>query len=200
MNLIRSACLAVALVVSSGSVATAQDFDKGFTAHQAGDYVTALEEWRPLAEQGDAAAQTNLGYMYEFGEGVSQDDAEAVRWYRLAAEQGDAAAQKNLGYMYEKGQGVLQDYAEAVRWFRLAAEQGYAMAQTNLGYMYDAGQGVLQDNVKAHMWYNIGAANGDALGGENRGKIAARMTPADISQAQAMARECMSSGYADCGW
>jgi hypothetical protein len=50
------------------------------------------------------------------------------------------------------------------------------------------------------MWYNIGAANGNALGGENRGKLADEMTSADISQAQAMARECMSSGYTDCGW
>ena len=66
--------------------------------------------------------------------------------------------------------------------------------------MYQNGLGVPQDNILAHMWYNIGAANGDALGGENRGKIADEMTPADISLAQAMARECMSSGYADCGW
>jgi TPR repeat protein len=66
--------------------------------------------------------------------------------------------------------------------------------------MYGNGRGVLQDNVRAHMWYNIGAANGNALGGENRGKLADEMTSADISQAQAMARECMSSGYTDCGW
>jgi TPR repeat protein len=164
MNFVRSIFLVVALVLSSGSVATAQDFDKGLVAYNAGDFVTALEEWRPLAEQGDAAAQYNLGWMYE------------------------------------NGNGVLQDYAEAVRWYRLAAEQGNARAQTNLGGKYEFGSGVLQDNVKAHMWYNIGAANGNALGGENRGKIADQMTPADISQAQAMARECMSSGYSDCGW
>jgi len=66
--------------------------------------------------------------------------------------------------------------------------------------MYGNGRGVLQDNVKAHMWYNIGAANGNAIAGDNRDDIAEEMTPADISQAQAMARECMSSGYSDCGW
>jgi TPR repeat protein len=200
MNLVRSLFLAVILSVSSGSVATAQDFDKGLVAHNAGDFVTALEEWRPLAEQGDAAAQYNFGLMYENGNGVLQDYAEAVRWYRLAAEQGNAWAQTYLGGMYGLGKGVLQDHAEAVRWYRLAAEQGNARAQTNLGGKYEFGSGVLQDNVKAHMWYNIGAANGNALGGENRGKIADQMTPADISQAQAMARECMSSGYSDCGW
>ncbi len=73
-------------------------------------------------------------------------------------------------------------------------------AQTKLGWMYSNGRGILQDNVKAHMWYNIGAANGSASGGEDREEIAARMIPADISQAQAMARECMSSSYSDCGW
>ena len=68
--------------------------------------------------------------MYDEGEGVPQDDAEAVRWYRLAAEQGDATAQYNLGLMYDEGEGVPQDDAEAVRWYRLAAEQGDASAQS----------------------------------------------------------------------
>ena len=200
MNFARSIFLVMAFSVSSGSVATAQDFDKGYAAGQAGDFATALEEFRPLAEQGHATAQLGLGWMYQNGQGVPQGDAEAVKWYRLAAEQGDARAQYNLGLMYINGQGVLQDYSESVKWYRLAAEQGHAMAQSNLGFMYEKGQGVLQDNVKAHMWYNISAANGNALGAENRGKRATAMTPADISLAQAMARECMSSGYTDCGW
>ena len=74
--------------------------------------------------------------MYDNGEGVPEDAAEAVRWFRLAAEQGDATAQFNLGVMYDNGEGVPKDAAEAVRWFRLAAEQGYAAAQLNLGVMY----------------------------------------------------------------
>ena len=63
-------------------------FDEGVAAYDRGDYATALEEWLPIAEQGHAAAQKHLGTMYEFGQGVSQDYAEAVKWYRLAAEQG----------------------------------------------------------------------------------------------------------------
>jgi len=100
--------------------------------------------------------------------------------------------------MYDNGQGVPQDYAEAVKWYRLAADQGNANAQSNLGFMYGKGLGVLQDNVMAHMWNNIGAANGNELGGTNRDKIAKKMTSADISKAQQMARECMSSGYTKC--
>ena len=90
---------------------------------------TAAKTFRKLAEQGDPDAQTNLGFMYDEGQGVLQDYAEAVKWYRLAAEQGDAVAQYNLGFMYEMGKGVLQDYAEAVKWYRLAADQGDASAQ-----------------------------------------------------------------------
>jgi len=70
-----------------------------------------------------------LGRMFEEGQGVAQDTAEAIRWYRLAAEQGHADAQYNLGRMFEEGQGVAQDTAEAIRWYRLAAEQGNVFAR-----------------------------------------------------------------------
>ena len=142
----------------------AQDFQKGLDAYDAADYATAIQEWTPLAEAGYGNAQYNLGYMYELGQGVLQDDAEAVRLYRLAAEQGDASAQINLGYMYAYGKGVLQD------------------------------------NVTAHMWYNICAANGNELGGTFRDSIAEGMTQQAIEQAQQMARDCMSSGYQNCGY
>ena len=79
------------------------DFQKGLDAAERGDYATALREWEPLAKQGDADAQNNLGVMYEEGKGVSQDYETAVKWYTLAAEQGDADVQNNLGFMYEKG-------------------------------------------------------------------------------------------------
>jgi len=83
-----------------------------------------IEELRIKAEQGDATAQFNLGFMYCDGEGVPQDYKEAVKWYRMAAEQGNATAQNNLGFMYCKGQGVPQNFVEAYAWFNLAAAQG----------------------------------------------------------------------------
>jgi TPR repeat protein len=122
-----------------GHAVWAQDFDKGLAAARAGDFETALREWRPLAEQGDARAQRSLGIMYLKGEGVPQDDAEAVKWYRLAAKQGHADAQYNLGVKYGSGEGVLQDDAEAAKWYRLAAEQGHAQAQNILGQLYRKG-------------------------------------------------------------
>ena len=85
------------------------------------------------------------GSCYANGQGVAQDDAEALRWFRLAAEQGFAAAQFNLGFMYANGRGVAQDDAEALRWYHLAAEQGVAEAQRNLGGMYANGRDGARD-------------------------------------------------------
>ena len=101
-----------------------------------------LGSLKAAAEQGDVEAQLNLGYMYGFGEGVPQNDTEAVRWFRMAAEQGLATAQFNLGIGYQYGRGVPKNDAEAVRWYRLAAEQGDTTAQYKLGYMYGSGEGV----------------------------------------------------------
>ena len=100
------------------------DFQAGVDAHNRGDYETALAEFRPLAEQGHALAQSNLGFMYNKGQGVPQDYQEAVKWYRLAAEQGDASAQGSLGLMYGTGKGVPQDYLLAHMWVNMAAAQG----------------------------------------------------------------------------
>ena len=83
-----------------------------------------IEQLRKDAEQGDVIAQYNLGVMYATGEGVPQDDKEAVKWLRLAAEQGYSIAQYNLGVMYATGEGVSQDYQEALKWYRKAADQG----------------------------------------------------------------------------
>jgi len=168
------------------------DFRAGLDAYNQGDYATALKEWQPLAEQGDAAAQFNLGGMYSLGQGVPQDDQEAVRWWRLAAEQGDAAAQFNLGVSYDQGRGVPQDDGEAVRWYRLAAVQGHATAQFNLGILYDKGQGVSQDYIQAHMWVNLASAQGHVVAPKARDSIAKKMTPEQIAEAQRLAREWMA--------
>ena len=152
-----------------------------------------LEEMRALAEQGDAIAQNDLGLMYANGEGVPQDDAEAVRWYRLAAEQGYVNAQTSFGFMYANGRGVPQDDAEAVRWYRLAAEQGYVIAQTNLGVMYSTGQGVPEDIVLAHMWYNLAAAQGRDIALGNKDILEQRMTREQIAEGQRMSTEWLEA-------
>ena len=160
------------------------------------NYDEAAKWYRLAAEQGFANAQSNLGLMYNNGQGVTTNYDEAAKWYRLAAEQGFAAAQFNLGLMYYVGQGVTTNYDEAAKWYRLAAEQGHAAAQSNLGVMYYQGQGVPQDYVQAHKWFNLAAAGYPASEAENRNGavknrdlVAEQMTPAQVAQAQQLARE-----------
>ena len=174
------------------------DFNKGLTAFQSGDFATALKEWKPLAEEGNAVAQNNLGLMYHNGWGVPQDYKEAARLYRLAAGQEHAKAQYNLGVMYNNGNGVPQDYEEAVRWYQLAAEQGHSKAQGNLGVMYAFGNGVIKDYVYAHMWGNIASMNGNDLGALLRDDFAEKMTSSQIEEAQLLARECIKKNYKGC--
>ena len=192
--------LTVALLLFTLSALTswAGDFQKGMSAYYSGDYTTALEELAALAEQGDTDAQFILGSMHENGQGVPQDYKQAVKWYTKAAEQGMAEAQYILGAMYEDGQGVPQDYKQAVKWYAKAAEQGDADAQSNLGGMYANGQGVPQDNVSAHMWFNLAAVDEYEDASKNRDIIAKRMTTADISKAQSLARECLKKNYKGC--
>ena len=116
------------LFVFLGTNVSAQDYNKGLEAAQAGDFAAALKEWLPLAEQGDAAAQFNLGLMYDKGDGVLKDFSEALKWYRLSAEQGQAPAQRNLGVMYEFGNGVLQDKLTAHMWYNIASANGHKKA------------------------------------------------------------------------
>jgi TPR repeat protein/S1-C subfamily serine protease/uncharacterized protein YecT (DUF1311 family) len=135
-------------------------FKDGLNASKRGDYATAMRIWRSLADQGDAAAQHNLGLMYANGQGVPQNYAAAVNWFRKAADQGDAKAQSNLGYAYLNGQGVAQDDAAAMSWYRKAADQGHVTAQYNLGLMYDNGRGATRDDAAAASWFRKAADQG----------------------------------------
>ena len=117
------------LLVTVGALpAAAQTFDAAVEAYERGDYATALAGFQNYAEQGTALAQLNLGLMYASGQGVPEDDAEAVRWFRLAAAQGTAAAQFLLGLMYANGVGVPEDDVTAYAWLNIAAAQGQSRA------------------------------------------------------------------------
>jgi hypothetical protein len=162
MRHVLSLVFAVLWLALSPESADAQDFEKGLAAARAGDFAAAVSEWRPLAEDGHIEAQFNLGAVYEAGQGVPEDPAEAAGWYALAAGQGHARAQYNLGVMYADGRGVPRDDARAATWMRKAAEQDHAKAQYNLGVLYRAGRGVPKDSVQARIWFDRAAANGVA--------------------------------------
>jgi len=135
-----------------GQETSSAGFEEGARAWDRGDYATALKEFRPLAEQGNAAAQFNLAQMYKIGLGVAQNYKEALGWYHRAADQGLADAQNNLGAMYANGQGVPQDYKAAIGWYRKAADQGLAEAQFNLGLLYSERRDVPRDYKAAVEW------------------------------------------------
>ncbi len=117
------------------------------------------------------------------------DYATALREFRVLAEQGDADAQFSLGDMYYSGYGVPQDNTEAVRWYRKAADQGDISGQDSLAIMYYAGWGVPQNYVQAHMWWNLAAALGHKYAAKKRAIVAAKMTAAQIAEAQRLAQD-----------
>ena len=93
-----------------------------------------LEELMNLAEQGNPDAQLQLGYCYDFGEGVSENKNEAFKWYHKSADQGDANAQYTLAHCYRYGEGVSENKKKAFKWYRKSAEQGDAAAQRSCSW------------------------------------------------------------------
>ena len=159
--------------------------DEGLT-----DQSPAINTLRSDAEQGTAEDKYKLAVQYETGTVVPRDYREAVRWYRLSAMQGYREAQYKLCAMSERGLGVPQDYQEALRWCGLAADQGQGAAMFMLGRLYHTGHGVPPDVVRAHMWYNLATAHGYEDGKKWRDRLAEEMmTPAQIAEAQKLARE-----------
>jgi len=104
--------------------AFAADFAAGLKAYESHDYTAAFNEWKPIAEGGDANAQFNIGLMYFDGKGVPQDYEQAVDWFKRAANQGYAKAEKNLGELYYSGKGLKRDYIQAYVWLSICAASG----------------------------------------------------------------------------
>jgi hypothetical protein len=197
--------------------AFAGQLEDGVKAAERGDYKTAVKFWKPLAEHGDALAQAKLGDIYcRIFVGDSPDYAEALKWSRKATEQGNALGQASLGYMYEAGRGVPKDDAEAVEWYRKAAEQGDADAQGRLANMYigealkwfrkSAEQGNsfaqanlvafysldgsnIEDLVEAYKWCSLAAHDVQTSDSAICYRLAAKMSPAQLAEAQKWASE-----------
>lgn len=159
MKLRFAAILALIALVLSVGVAEA-GFREGLEAYRAGDHRRAAELWTEAAEDGDPAAQRNLGLMYLNGVGVARDPARALRWFERAAGQGFAPAAANLAGVYLKGSGVKADPATAFRYMKQAAEGGHAESMYNLGVLYQHGLGVEPDRAAAVHWYRRAARAG----------------------------------------
>jgi uncharacterized protein len=148
------------MLVALAGAAVAGPLEDATAAYHRGDYATALGLVRPLADQGERAAQYNLGVMYAKGLGVPQNHTEAFKWLRRAANQGYAHAQNSIGVMFADGLGVPQDYVQAHMWLDLAASR-----------YPDSGKEDRDKAIKA------------------RDLVASKMTPAQIAEAQKLAGE-----------
>jgi len=149
----------------------AESFEDGYAAYGRGDYASALQIWKSLADQGNQSAEYGLGELYSLGRGVSQDDRQAATWYERAASSGHVRAQSRLGAMYDEGRGVPKSLSKAMKWYRKAARQGDLHAQVSLGLIYATGRGVPQNYFQAINWFRLAAEQGDPEAQFNLGLI-----------------------------
>ena len=122
-SFMKGSILLIYLILSS-SMLLADVFVAGLNAIDRSHYASAYRSFKPLAENGVAEAQNNLGFLYQNGFGVKRNYNTAIKWYELAADQGLPEAQHNMGMLNYWGYGLSQSYSHARRWFTKSANQG----------------------------------------------------------------------------
>lgn len=138
-----------------------------------------LSDLLSAAEAGSAAAQFGLGTRYLNGDGVDQDNFEALRWFTLAAEQNNSNAQYNIAVMYLNGIGVIKDGPQAIEWFLRAANNGDVSSQFTLGIILFNGQlDVPQNTAEAYKWFTLAGAGGHQSAAANA-VLVQELLPAD---------------------
>jgi uncharacterized protein len=136
--------------------------EQGGQLYRAKNYTAAVPVFLEAAKLGNAAAQLQVGWHYEFGKGVRRNLKEAFRWYLAAAEQGNPLAQCNLATMYETGNGIGENWMQAAHWYLQAAKQNDVRGLYNMGRAYEFGVGVPQNRSAAISFYRKAAAKGDS--------------------------------------
>ncbi len=134
-------------------------FDEGVAAYEREDFITALREFLPLAQNGDSLAQSYVGVIFHFGLGIKPNLEKAVDWYARAANKGDSLSQRILGDLHVEGAWGSPDYVTAAKWYQLAAEGGDVEAQRKLGQMYLEGRGVPRDQNRAARWLRMASVH-----------------------------------------
>ena len=140
------------------------------------------------AKQGHASAQFYLGWCYDKGVGVTQNESKAARWYLKAAKKGQVDAQVNLAVNYIDGRGVQKSQAQARRWFLRAAQQNSAIAQYNLGKLSQARASSRGNIIEAYVWTSLAAEQGLGAAIRERELLRSLISPSQLSRAQARVR------------
>ena len=181
--MLKEIAAGVVVAVALSEPALAGAWEDGVAAYKRGDYAEAVRFMSVAAEDGDVAAQFNLGVAYASGTGTERDYGKSIAWFRRAADQGAASAQFNLGVIYQRGLGVPQDHAEAARWYLLAADADNSRAQLEIGIKLAHGDGIGEDKVAALKWLILAAINGEANAAMHRDIVAGDLTAAERAEA-----------------
>ena len=152
--------IAFSFVLMCGALAHADATDSGVAAYDLGDYPTALELLQPLAEDGDAIAQSYLASMYDWGLGVKYNSVIAASWYLKSADQGDKFSQYHIGTKYRRGVGVPEDIDKAISYLLLAAGQGSTDAQYDLVRIESSNKTFNLERAKSIEWLTNAANAG----------------------------------------
>jgi hypothetical protein len=180
--------VAAALLAFAAAPVSAQSVKAGIEAWQRADYAGAIAIWKPLAEQGDADAQFNLGQAYRLGRGVPLSLSSAKSWFERAAANGHLDAETTLGLLlFQNG-----DHAEGLKWLKKAAEKGEPRALLVYGTALYNGDGVTQDQMLGYAYVSRAADQGLVPARETLGELNQLMSAADRKHALALARSIPS--------
>ncbi len=183
------------LLIASANCAVAADFVKAMNAYNKGDFLGALTELTPLAEQGDVEAQYGLGVMYNEGQGVQKNIKLAIKWFEKSARQGNPYAQYNLGVIFRDSERH-RDYGVSFRWFEKSASQGLDVAQYNFAHMFQEGLGTNKNYQSAIDWFKKAAEQGYADAQYYLGSLylQGQLVPKDYSIASGWLNKAASQG------
>jgi len=162
LMLTRFVLITLMMVLSKINPVFAEPFLAGLNAIDRNHFATAFRSFKPMAEEGIAEAQNNIGFLYQNGFGVKRSYANAITWYTRAAEQGLAEAEHNLGMLNYRGHGLSQNFTIAKRWFTRAAEQGLGPSHYMLGLIFYNGDSAAKNPERARIHFRDGARAGDA--------------------------------------
>jgi len=133
----RLLCILVLSFLWACEPSASPGYREGFIAYERGDYETAYAKWLPLAQRGNASAQSGIAELYYRGAGVPQDYDKALQWWRKGAAQGHPRSQWLAGLLIGRGEGQESDRDQAIEFLCRSARQNFLEAKVTLKIIED---------------------------------------------------------------
>lgn len=160
----RLPTLLISLIIASTQALAGDPLAEATRASESGRNIQAAHLLAPLAASGNATAQFRLGMLYYLGQGVPEDEKQAILLWKKAAAQGSIDAMYQLGSAFlfgaQAAKIVPDPDREAALWYFQAASAGHAEAQYHLGLLFLAGKGVVDSKTEAARWMRKAASQG----------------------------------------